>query len=560
MDYKSLVASVISAVQQEENPFAVFSRLLTLDGILKKEDALKTLGFKEKAIYKLLSENKTGMNDISLFIFHHNNKIEVRDGEAVLDKNDQLAAKFKFSKKYWTKICQDSTRRIDDEGKLALHLLKAKTNLNSVIDNIEFYLSHMAPIIYYVDEKVYSNFDYLSNLFTKRRRDQDKFLFPFLKTHALEQWSKEDIIFICFLDYLLSSGLQTRAEEFNGQQITITKLEKYLIEKHKTYLKMGVAEMDADFSSLSLLEKTEVLNREFKILSKNKIIYRDINGISLQKREAYLDALKLADSNIEVTKLQEMLCQRFNIKFNDDESYIRGIREYLAENIQNLRAAFLKLLEGELFLLTDAAHSDMAFSRFFSNIGQLLSLDKAKEYQKIIDLNPKNYFCYVVPGKNMLAKLPKLLVANINMAVTTRMLYNSWHYMPANFLNENLKMDKRDFYFSAVMADIANLDKYHHAGHVKMSINNTIRIPRSIRIHNKEYQALMDVRLMRQGDEEFSLSNLRVSFLYLHYLQILCQSLVNLVEEMKIDDFSLEQMSKELYSDQFDNLKGRLNK
>ncbi|GEB77714.1 hypothetical protein SIN01_20590 [Sporolactobacillus inulinus] len=36
--------------------------------------------------------------------------------------------------------------------------------MNKILGEIEYFLSHMAPVIYYVQNKVYSNFDYLNNL------------------------------------------------------------------------------------------------------------------------------------------------------------------------------------------------------------------------------------------------------------------------------------------------------------------------------------------------------------------------------------------------------------
>ncbi|MDV7758722.1 hypothetical protein [Liquorilactobacillus mali] len=179
-DYKSLVISAIDSVKSEKDPAKSFLRLLTLDGMLQIEDAEKTLGYKEKAVFKILNEHKIGKRDIILFMFQHNNKLEIRDSEDLVDKNDLFAFKFKFNKKQWSVIVQDSKQQINDDWNRALHLLKEKADLSDVIDNIQFYLSHMAPIIYYVDESVYSNFDYLSNLFTKRRKEQEKFLFPCL--------------------------------------------------------------------------------------------------------------------------------------------------------------------------------------------------------------------------------------------------------------------------------------------------------------------------------------------------------------------------------------------
>lgn len=60
----------------------------------------------------------------------------------------------------------------------------------------------------------------------------------------------------------------------------------------------------------------------------------------------------------------------------------------------------------------------------------------------------------------------------------------------------------------------------HHVGHVKSEVNNTIRIPGELWINGREFKSLMDLRLMRQGDEEYTISDLEKALKAFKYVQI----------------------------------------
>lgn len=87
----------------------------------------------------------------------------------------------------------------------------------------------------------------------------------------------------------------------------------------------------------------------------------------------------------------------------------------------------------------------------------------------------------------------------------------------------------------------------YHVGHVKSEVNNTIRIPGELWINGREFKSLMDLRLMRQGDEEYTISDLEKALKAFKYVQIAEQKLIDYISDLNNYDFLLTQMTKKTY-------------
>ena len=57
----------------------------------------------------------------------------------------------------------------------------------------------------------------------------------------------------------------------------------------------------------------------------------------------------------------------------------------------------------------------------------------------------------------------------------------------------------------------------------------------------------MDLRLMRQGDEEYTISDLKKTLKAFKYVQIAEQKLIDYISDLNNYDFSLTQMTKKTY-------------
>lgn len=548
-DYKWVVSESIKKAQRMTMAGDALRCVLTLNNRLEITSAMETLTDKEKNILRFLDHSFSCYSDeVTLYAYYRFNRLQISDTR--IDESDlcRFVISFQVPRNIWTKYQEKDANEFSAEITRCMKLISSSTiDLRQKIARIGYYLNHMAPVIYYVGDHVYSNFDYLNNLTSNRINFKKNNLFEYWDSEDYRSWDKEDLIFICFLDYLLESGIQTRCEEFNAKQISLKILEKYFDIKHDEYLSEGIVISDYNYES-SLESKAQSLKKEFALACDGRTVYRYINGLSLQKEERYLDDESLRAELPEYSSINQMLKNSFNLDFYFEYEYENSLMKYYSANGKDCESAFLSLLKAILKCVSNDTKSDLAFSRFFCDIGLLIRLTKEQKYQEICDLNPRHYYCYVLPGDNMVRKMPSVITANVAMAATTRMLYNGWHYMPANFLSsQSVDNSKREYYFSAVLPDVAKLDKYHHVGHVKSEVNNTIRIPGELWINGREFKSLMDLRLMRQGDEEYTISDLKKALKAFKYVQIAEQKLIDYISDLNNYDFSLTQMTKKTY-------------
>lgn len=563
-DFKSILDESINKAREEKDVFSSLKILLTLDGRQEIDKSMLALSASDSKLIDLLTKtDKCYGETIKIYCYIRNNKLEFSSKELQDSKNCEYAFSFNFSREKWTELCKQEKLKSCIEYKECFTYLRnlSQNELRECLCKIEYHLVHMAPVIYYVGNSCYSNFDYLNNLSKKSKQISRESLINYWLNTPLEQWECNDYIFVCFTNYILSSGIQTRLEEFNGKQISLRNLEFYLEFKYYQYqklLKRNVITKD-EFTCLSLEDKAKELKLAWKEISQKLIVYREINGLSLQKSEKIIFNNNLTSDFIEDKKLSKLLKEEFGIKSADNlEEFEDSLREYFKGDVSYLEEKFYDLLNFILLRLSEETRSDIAFSRYFGEIGQLIQLDLEKRYQDIVSLNPKNYYCLVTPSKKMLDLLPISVLSQIGMAINSRMLYNGWHYMPGNFIHDKgVNLKNRDFYFSAVFPDLTNKDKYHHVGHVKLDINNCIRVPLAIRVNAKEYRALMDVRIFRRGDEEYSIIDLEKAMLYSKYIKVVGQIIFDLISENKDFSFSLQLVTREKYAKNLENLKNR---
>lgn len=561
-DYKSLVDTVIEKARKEKDILIALRLLLTLDGKQEFDEAILPLSNRDvKVIENLQILPEDSEQTIKLHCYFRNNKIEFSDVELLEDENCKFVLSFMLSKDRWHEICKQDSEVMRKEYKRCYSLLKKldEAGLQQRLLRIKYYLLHMAPVIYYVGASCYSNFDYLNNLSSKTKEINRNCLLEYWLESPLEKWEENDYIFVCFTDYILNSGIQTRLEEFNGKQISLGNLEEYLEFKYYQYKRLlGDTDVEflGDFSELELDNKVQKLKEKWEKISKTTVIYRGINGLSLQKSEEFIQNEDLLSKFVFDSDLSSKLYDTFGVKSNSLEEFQTSIKEYFQRDLSHLEERFLDLLNFIFLRLSDITHSDIAFSRYFGNVGLLIKLDSEKDYQNIISLSPKNYYCLVTPSKNMLENVLVDLLSKIGMAINSRMLYNGWHYMPGNFINcEQVDFSERDFYFSAVLSDVTNKDKYHHVGHVKLDINNCIRVPLTMTINGRAYKALMDVRTFRRGDNEYSISDLENVIIYSKYVKVIGQAIFDIITDKKDFSFALQQVNRDNYTKNLAELK-----
>jgi hypothetical protein len=90
-------------------------------------------------------------------------------------------------------------------------------------------VTHMAPVLIYVGDHIYSNLGSHSTLPSKPAgMGAPTSVLMKMATSPVAQWSVEDAVFVACGSALIRSGAPVRLEEFNGTQLTPDRLETWL--------------------------------------------------------------------------------------------------------------------------------------------------------------------------------------------------------------------------------------------------------------------------------------------------------------------------------------------
>lgn len=560
--YAQLVNDALTCAMDCELVFEAIQSVLTLNGKFDLEESFLSLTYFEREIYNLAQREKIRfakqqiVKENCLYVYYFSNH------KLVIALNEQKDATLlgivnMDTYKNDIELFYEEDRRLFAqaayESKSFLEGLE-EVELHALIKNILHYFEHMAPVFYYVRNKLFTNFYDLNNLYPKGKDYSSEFILTYLIKEKASEWVAEDSLFIYSIHLLLSSGNPTRAEEFNGQQMFPFELHNFFDEKYYDYCELlHIPNEFSYFKALDLMEKSKKLKELFLEVNDKVTLYREINGITLRKKEKYIFFKEI--DNVELI-INENLERHFQLKEVNLKSIYNLSRKLVEQELtgqinQNDPTSSIQALV-QMFIssVTEQTHSDVGITRFFTDIGELIKLVKAGEFNELCNLTPKSYSCYVAPSKMLSKKMNPMQLAMMATSIASRMNYNSWHYIPGNFLTGEVDTSSRSYYFPPKLSDITKLSKYHHVGHVKLAINNCIRCPYFIRIEDKVFEAFMDIRLLRMGEWEFTEKELEIAIVYTKYLAQVYQAIIDGVS-ISQKPYSLIDFNKEWYADNY---------
>lgn len=195
--------------------------------------------------------------------------------------------------------------------------------------------------------------------------------------------------------------------------------------------------------------------------------------------------------------------------------------------------------------------SDIGMARGFRAPLKFYEAHQKDELEKIFNWGQNEYFCCVVPSALMKSAFQNnsKILAGVLTAISKRMEYNSWHYTPGNFLNNQTRIT-RHFYFPPVMADITKWSDQHHKGHVFAKVRHAIRCPGSIKNGATIYNAFFDLRLMKQSGSDYSENDLVIAIYYKEILKLLFQSWFDVCKRTK-QEINITSYSREWYQNEY---------
>jgi hypothetical protein len=377
--------------------------------------------------------------------------------------------------------------------------------LNNILIQCHDLCSHIAPLRYYVEDKLFCTFSKYNNL-TKNEK-----IFKSHMNKKVKQWDLDILLFIFSFFHLSKSGNFSILEEFNNCQLTPTSLYAFL-KKTTNYNTENNPKRFFDLVSYSKTYR--------KALHNKFITYRDINGITHLKKLKYIPKkYKSYDQNeLEFffdTKVKTL---------KDINSFVYGL------TIEEVKQLIINILN----VLVTKTESDFSTSRTIKDFSSFVNMINQKDIKLLISKNKLFYYNFTVYNKNKNLNNLNNKIKTIN----TRMNYNSWHYMPSNFLNfKDYEFESRDYYFAPLIGDISNYSDYHYKGHKLIGAKANIRTVASIKIQGYVINAFCDLRLSKNTGK-YTESDLILTNRYLNYIQKINESLLEMAK--KSQDILLE--------------------
>ncbi|ARJ50624.1 hypothetical protein [Staphylococcus lutrae] len=528
--FNQLRTEVRDKVKQMKDPKRIIETIITVDGKVDIEIALQSLNFEQQAIYQHLDYAKCVFGDASpieekaMLCFGMTEYGRLLLGEKYFfDAYTQIWGYFIIPHETMTVIEQDIARLHAQEKWLyqtevvPFFRQLSQQDVVKVLDAIKNKIDFMAPILLYYYDQTFTTFYHYNNLLRSLEGETTRFLLDDLATQDVSTWTTHERTFIFNMYAILQSGPPARGEEVNGVHFSLTYLSRYFKQKREDY--QQVVNSPQTIGAVSLLTQAQMLAQLRDEVTEHAMIYRQINGLNLHKKERLIE--KEALTAYTDQRLEAVLLQMLEV--HTIEVYYAAFYHFIDQHRRSDRLQ--QLLETIVSYAIEATHSDIGMTRSFRQPYAYYCALKNNDIATICDWNQKMYFCCVIPSGTLIESFqgqPQMLTG-ILVAISKRMEYNSWHYTPGNFLNRVKNME-RHYYFPPVMSDITTWSNQHHKGHVFADVKYAMRCPGTIQCPPYDLAAFYDLRLMRSTGNTYTEDDLMKALYYQRILGELYQA------------------------------------
>ena len=406
----------------------------------------------------------------------------------------------------------------------------------AMIEQVRFSLQHMAPVLLYTGDGCYTNLGKGSNLVGRSlRTDSPRCLLNALSATPLRQWAAQDACFLACLHALITSGPPVRAEEFSGTQLRPDRLTTFLRQRIASY---GASEPDvaglANGERLSVLARASAAGRAAALAAGTRP-YRVIQGLNLNKQE------QLTETPVTLADVPPAVVKKFAVLLRCPiPADFAAVRTACAQKMTDLHqpgangftSYFEQVLHELVHVATDATASDVGMSRGPRWMGELLRAVREHRMDPVA-WTTSAFYCCVTPSQafiELFTDVPEQLPQVIR-AISARMRYNGWHYLP-HTIGAHQRSGDRDWFFAPTMADVTDWSDQHHTGHVANSVRHAIRVPFGVVVDGSDRPGMHDFRLMRAAGEPYTLSDLRAGMAIGELLRGLYQAHVDRLAQL----------------------------
>ncbi|AJE85512.1 hypothetical protein SLNWT_5136 [Streptomyces albus] len=394
-----------------------------------------------------------------------------------------------------------SSAVVDCRQWLAAHSTQAREEL---LDLLKDAALRTAPFVLYQEDRQYTNFRDPNTL-------TGKTLWPghpdcalsSLAGLPLDQWSDSEAVLVVCLTLLVRSASYARIEEANGTQLTPDHVGHLLEGVRRNYnahsrgeavppaASARVADLDALAGALRA-RRTEVLGEVQ--------LYREIHGPLMHKIERTA-APRGAAARHREAEVTARLTEALPLAGEDLGALAAHLAEspaWLTKPHGEFRTGLEALVHASVAASTEAFEADFAMSRGMRSLAGLREALRAQAWAEITDWGITDFFCCVVPDPAARRHFGDSVdrLADTAWAMSSRMQYNSWHFIAGN-LPKVPAVVARDHFVPPTLPDIAFYSDQHHHGHVAAKVRFSIRSPQAVEIDGRRFNGFMDLRLLR---------------------------------------------------------------
>ncbi|WP_330242552.1 hypothetical protein [Streptomyces sp. NBC_00525] len=396
-----------------------------------------------------------------------------------------------------------------------------------------------APFMLYIEDKQYTNFRDTNTVVGKTLwPGHPDCVFGSLSGLPLELWSDHDVLLVVCIGLLIRSAGYGRIEEVNGSQLTPENVGRLLEQTRRNYNgalggeRIAAAGPDAGVDALTALA-TE-LGAHRPEVARTVQLYREIHGTLIHKVEKVAAPYGevAADRDRQVT---EHL--RATLPVTGDR--LAGLRladdagpSWLARPYGEFGTGLEAVVYETVAATTAAFGADFSMSRGIRSLPGLVRALRAESWDEITTWGITDFFCCVVPApeaRRHFGDSPATL-ADTAWAMSSRMQYNSWHFIAGN-LPRTEKVLERDHFVPPTIPDIAHFSDQHHHGHVNNMVRFTIRSPHTVWVCDRPFDGFVDLRIVRADGEPYTEQEMLAAHQVAAFVARMTQQAVVLAEQ-----------------------------
>ncbi|MFF7394292.1 hypothetical protein ACFZAE_38440 [Streptomyces scabiei] len=367
-----------------------------------------------------------------------------------------------------------------------------------------------APFVLYQQDKLYTNFRGPNNL-------TGKTLWPGhpdctlsdLQQRPLDLWSDSEVQLLVCLTLLIRSAGPGRVEEANGTQLTVGHVAHMLERIRRGYNSVLGGETIAPAASQDIraLDALAVSLRAHRpATQRGAQLYREIHGALMHKIERVAAApgqRARAREDAVRTRLSERL-PLAGTTLAELGDHLAASPHWLADPHGDFETGLESLVHETVAATTEAFEADFTMSRGMRSLPELISALREERWAEICDWDITRFFCCVVPDPRAARHFggSPAALADAAWAMSSRMQYNSWHFIAGNLPREPEVRD-RDHFVPPTIPDISFHSDQHHHGHVNNNVRFALRTPQTVEVDGHRFHGFMDLRLLRCAGEPF---------------------------------------------------------